>query len=483
MGNVRGYEKRIEEDGLHPFAQHNEHCEKVWGKTQSVPDRGEFQRDRERVVNSKAFRRMVDKAQIFTSAKGDHYRTRMTHTMEVAQIARSIANSLGLNIDLTEAIALGHDLGHTPFGHQGERTLQDILNGKVDVGLPRTKEKNVYGGFKHNFQSVRVLNCLEEKYVEYEGLDVSYQMLEGVLKHTGYRQRNCNLCTLKECPRSCCDLETFLGVGDPEKLYMDIGIPTTLEAQVVEVADEIAQRSHDVDDAMSAGMMDYEQLEKFLGAEQMKPLRDIICRSYQEVEAAKREYVSKEQMICARVISDIVNYLVNDVIAESKMRMGSFEADELYQKNHRFSKRLVWFTESGAEVCSLLEKMVKKLVIGSPEVAKFDYNAANIVSTLFKTYYHNPRLLHTGTLQRIAIEIHRETEECIDLAHGEPAEVMEAFEEITGDFPENERSEWDEREKKAWKKHVVLVRNIVDYIAGMTDSYARNEYRSFYYPQ
>ncbi len=150
------YEPRKEEEHLHKFAQHNEYCEKVWGLTESMPERGEFQRDRERIVNSKAFRRMVDKAQIFTSSKGDHYRTRMTHTMEVAQIARSISNSLGLNIDLTEAIALGHDLGHTPFGHQGERTLYDILAGNIDVGLPLMVSKNVYGGFKHNAQSVRI---------------------------------------------------------------------------------------------------------------------------------------------------------------------------------------------------------------------------------------------------------------------------------------------------------------------------------------
>lgn len=183
------YGKRAEEECLHKYAQHNEQCRKVWGLTAGVAERGEFQRDRERIVNSRAFRRMVDKAQIFTSSQGDHYRTRMTHTMEVAQIARSIANSLALNIDLTEAIALGHDLGHTPFGHQGERTLQDILNGRVEIGLPRSGEKNIYGGFKHNFQSVRMLNCLEEKYVEYEGLDVSYQVLEGVLKHTAFRQK------------------------------------------------------------------------------------------------------------------------------------------------------------------------------------------------------------------------------------------------------------------------------------------------------
>lgn len=479
MGKRQLYGDRVEERVLHEFAQHNRHCERVWAAARPTAERGEFQRDRERIVNAKAFRRMVDKAQIFTSSKGDHYRTRMTHTMEVAQIARSIANSLGLNIDLTEAIALGHDLGHTPFGHQGERTLQDILNGRVEAGLPKVLEKNVYGGFKHNFQSVRMLNCLEEKYTEHEGLDVSYQVLEGVLKHTGYRQKACAGCTLEKCPRSCCDLQIFLGQGDVGRLFMDVALPTTLEAQVVEVADEIAQRSHDVDDAMSAGMLDYARLKVFLDENKMGRLQEMISHSWQEIGKGKREYVSIEQMICARAISDIINFLVNDVVAESRERMRAFKGDDFYGTEHRFSSRLIGFTKEGENACKLLEGMVKRMVIGSPEVAKFDYNAANIVSTLFRIYYGNPRLLHVGTLRRIMIEIRRETGETVDLAYGEPGEVENAFRKMTGTFGNGHFVDWTDGQKREWKKHVILVRNIVDYIAGMTDSYARNEYRSF----
>ena len=148
--------------------------------------RTEFQRDRERVVNCKALRRLVDKAQIFSSSKGDYYRTRMTHTLEVNQIAKAIAFALDLNLDLTEAIALGHDLGHTPFGHQGERTLDDILCGKIDVGIGTESmlHDRPYGGFKHNYQSARILAHLEEKYIQHSGLNVSIQVIDGVLKHT-----------------------------------------------------------------------------------------------------------------------------------------------------------------------------------------------------------------------------------------------------------------------------------------------------------
>lgn len=467
------YLERKEENYLHVFAQHNENCEKIWGQTNISDERGEFQRDRERIVNSKAFRRMVDKAQIFTSSKGDHYRTRMTHTMEVAQIARSIANSLRLNIDLTEAIALGHDVGHTPFGHQGERTLQDILNHKIEVGLPQVEEKNIYGGFKHNFQSVRVLNCLEEKYVAYEGLDISYQVLEGVLKHTGYHQKECGKCGMDKCPRKCCDLKAFLGKGEMDRLFTKIEFPTTLEGQVVSIADEIAQRSHDVDDAMSAGLLDYEGLRSFLEREKMEPLLTIINKSYDEIKASKREYSSIKQMVCARVISDIINYLINDAIQESKKRIEKFEENDFYKKEHRFSEVLVDFSETGKEICGLLEGMVKRIVINNPEIVKFDYNANIIVKKLFETYYHNPKLLHKGTLKKLEIEIHDELGERIDFAEGDIEEVQKQLSAISSNLDGTNLN------SPEWKKHIILVRTIVDYIAGMTDSYARNEHASF----
>lgn len=477
MGNDVKYAKREEESCLHNFAQHNEHCEKVWGLTNITNERAEFQRDRERIVNAKAFRRMVDKAQIFTSSKGDHYRTRMTHTMEVAQIARSIANSLKLNIDLTEAIALGHDIGHTPFGHQGERTLQEILNHRVDIGLPIVKKKNVYGGFKHNFQSVRVLTCLEEKYALHEGLDISYQVLEGVLKHTSYKQKQCDNCADYEsgnCFRKCCDIKFFLGEGNINRLYMDIPFPTTLEGQVVAIADEIAQRSHDVDDAMSAGLMNYGQLYTYLEEKNMGPLLKLVKKSYLEIEKSGREYVSKEQIICARIISDIVNYLVNDVIEESSNRIKKFSKDEFYECNHRFSEVLIDFSNIGKHICDLLESMVKRKVISNPEIAKFDYNADKIVKSLFQVYYQNPKLLHEGTLKKISIEIYKETGEKFEFIDGEEGNIQKELKLIT------HKDIALKIDSKEWKKHVILVRAITDYIAGMTDSYARNEYASFY---
>lgn len=473
------YEQRPEEAYLHKYAQHNENCERIWGLTDSSPERGEFQRDRERVVNSRAFRRMVDKAQIFTSSKGDHYRTRMTHTMEVAQIARSIANSLQLNIDLTEAIALGHDLGHTPFGHQGERTLNDILLGRIDIGLPVAKGTNVYGGFKHNVQSVRMLNVLEEKYIDYPGLDISYHVLEGVLKHTKFKQKQCDHCELKQCGIECCDLSIFLEKGDISRLFTDYHFATTLEGQIVAIADEIAQRSHDVDDAMSAHLLDDSSLRQYLDKPEMKSLRQIITASCDRISAGKRKYVSINQITCARIISDIINYLVNDVVRESKQRIEYFASDDFYEEEHRFSERLIDFSGDGRTICETLEEMVSGKVIGSSEIAKFDYNADKVVKALFRAYYNNPMLLHKSTLKKAAISMSEQVGHVVDFQDGKLKDVKAALGAIIGKAVISDVVSSDGIQRENWIKHTILVRAITDYIAGMTDSYAMNEYHSF----
>ena len=238
---------------LNPLAQKDAQAIRIYPSEELGEHRTEFQRDRERVVNCKAFRRMVDKAQIFGAEKGDYYRTRMTHSLEVNQIAKAIAYALKLNLDLTEAIALGHDLGHTPFGHQGERTLDDILCGKQDVGIVAESElfrKRCFGGFKHNYQSARILTELEEKYVEFPGLNVSVQVVEGVLKHTRVKPSEILL-------------EDFIRSEYLDKIHIDydneIQVCSSLEGQVVAVADEIAQRGHDVDDALTSGVMSIDE--------------------------------------------------------------------------------------------------------------------------------------------------------------------------------------------------------------------------------
>lgn len=471
----QSYKEYKGENALGEYAQRNENCERMWGLSQPHSERSEFQRDRERIVNSKAFRRMVDKAQIFTSSKGDHYRTRMTHTLEVAQIARSIANSLSLNIDLTEAIAFAHDLGHTPFGHQGERTLDNILKGKIDVGQCKEKEqRNIYGGFKHNFQSVRVLSALEEKYIPYAGLDVSFQVLEGVLKHTGChfcQCSNCNLYQKNHCKKGCCDLDEFINKEFRDKLYPEYEYPTTLEGQVVAIADEIAQRSHDLDDAFTSKLLGYEEFCDYLKFDKMQPLQEMIKETYAELWKCSRSYIDFHQMLYARIISDVINYLVNDVVRESRQQIDMFlrtGKDEFYLNNHRFSKKLIDFTEQGGMVCSLLEKLISKKAINCLEVTWFDRNAEVIVKEIFQAYYENPRLMHDGTLRKLYLDMQRETGNALDFLHVDPIWVTEEFDRIRG----AKYCAGDEY----WIKNKILMRSITDYIAGMTDSFATNEY-------
>lgn len=476
------FARRDEESYLREYAQHNEHCQRRWYMRKIEGERSEFQRDRERIVNSKAFRRMVDKAQIFTSAKGDHYRTRMTHTLEVAQIARSIANSLKLNIDLTEAIALGHDLGHTPFGHQGERTLDDIVNGRTEV-LQKLdfEENNPYGGFKHNFQSLRMLTQLEEKYVEHPGLDVSYQVLEGVLKHTSHKNKECEGCPRKkekECNGRCCDYAEFVDEHIKEQLYTEYDFATTLEGQVVALADEIAQRGHDIDDAFSSGLLSFDEFQDYMKLSKLRPLDSIIEETYRNVrEQEERILIDEQEMLTARVISDIIGYLVNDVVNNSKVKMDDYEATDFYLERHRFDEKLIDFSEEGQEVCLLLEKLISKRAINCLEVTRFDRNASEIVKYLFKAYFDNPKLIHTGTLRRMYIDMRRYTDNVIDFVKGDPKLAKEEFQRIiTYDYPEQNET-WSDEDKEYYRKRKILIRHIVDLIAGMTDSYAINEYR------
>lgn len=476
------FAERDEEFYLRDYAQHNEQCQRRWYMRESEGERSEFQRDRERIVNSKAFRRMVDKAQIFTSAKGDHYRTRMTHTLEVAQIARSIAHSLELNIDLTEAIALGHDLGHTPFGHQGERTLDDIINGRTEVLQKfEFEENNPYGGFKHNFQSLRMLMQLEEKYVEHPGLDVSYQVLEGVLKHTSHKNKECEKCAKKdekECNGRCCAYEEFVDEQIKEQLYTEFDFATTLEGQVVALADEIAQRGHDIDDAFSSGLLSFGEFQDYMKLSKLRPLDSIIEETYRNVrEQEERILIDEQEMLTARVISDIIGYLVNDVVNNSKVKMDGYEPKDFYHERHRFDEKLIDFSEEGHEVCLLLEKLISKRAINCLEVTRFDRNASEIVKYLFKAYFDNPKLIHTGTLRRMYIDMRGYTDNVIDFVKGDPKLVREEFQKIiTYNYPK-QKEIWSDEDKEYYQKRKILIRHIVDLIAGMTDSYALNEYR------
>ena len=477
--------KELEEYVLSPLAQRDQQAIRVYNNTDIGEYRNEFQRDRERVVNCKAFRRMVDKAQIFSAEKGDYYRTRMTHSLEVNQIAKAIAYALKLNLDLTEAIALGHDLGHTPFGHQGERTLNAILLGEEDVGIVAKKsmfEQKCFGGFKHNYQSARILTAIEEKYVEYPGLNVSIQVVEGVLKHTRIK------------PKEVC-LNDFLSKEYIEKINInmdsEIQVCSTLEGQVVAVADEIAQRGHDVDDALTSGVMTIEEFCDRLKVGKCSKLSEKIIKEIEIIKDTERLIADNQSLVISRIVTCIINYLVTTTIEYSLEQMQNYTGNEITLQN---TEKIVSFSPEVEKVNEYLERVVQKKVICNSEVARADYNASVIVKNLFEKYYSNPRLLHSGTIHKMFIETiqHRNkavANSAINLNDGKIKLVNDEIKEMTKDEIDEEiiskylkeeesvKVKYTDKSIINFEKRKILVRAITDYIAGMTDGYALEEYK------
>lgn len=451
------------EEHQHALSQKNQYCRRLYDM-EPVGGRGEFQRDYDRIIHSKSFRRMVDKAQIFSAVKGDYYRTRMTHTLTVIQIAKGISNPLKLNLYLTEAIAAGHDLGHTPFGHQGERTLDAILRGDIGL-LPQGEcEQGIYGGFKHNYQTLREVTALEETYIQYKGLNLSYQTLEGMWKHTGTSEKF--------------RLSEFFPEEMKQYLHPEYKFCTNLEGQVVAIADEIAQRGHDLDDAFAAGVITLDDLKHYLELNRMSSLLKILRKNddvYQDYKEKNCIHASPEELRQNRAVSEVIRFFIEDVVKTSGTAIDAYGAETFERDGHIVRDVVIKFSDCGLALCRYLEKIITKKVINCPEVALFDSKAEQIVKSLFIAYYQNPQLLHRGTIRRIFGDFRRVTENVIDFENGDNVLVKEEWMKITGRracLP-GEKDEYREKRK-------ILVRNICDFVAGMTDSYARREYHKIY---
>lgn len=448
----RTYEAKESETGLDSLAQRNEYCLRTYNlKDPASNDRTEYLRDYDRIVYSKALRRLANKTQVFSSSKGDHYRVRMTHTMIVCQIARSISDALHLNTGLAQAIALGHDLGHTPFGHAGERALNDLLH---------SEDKNA-GGFNHNYQGLRVVSKLENQYTEIDGLDLSYQVLDGIFKHTSAKKD--------------VSLEAFI---ENQKSLLDYisqsEYAVTLEGQVVAAADEIAQRSHDIDDAITSKLLTLEDFNNYLELNKFKDLKKKIDEIEDRLADENIKIISdKTELISAQISSAIIKFFIEDVCDQSRKEMKSFKernGDEL-QPPYILREKLINFSESGAHICEYLEKVVKNSIITSNEVSTTDQNARSIISALFHTYLDNPKLLHNGTKRRIyadfANQYHKKNiKNLIPLTGSSDKALTKEFNKI--------KQHCDE---EYTLKYRILLRNICDFIAGMTDTYALNEYK------
>ncbi|HKS93480.1 MAG TPA: deoxyguanosinetriphosphate triphosphohydrolase [Gammaproteobacteria bacterium] len=307
--------------------------------------RSEYQRDRDRIIHSTAFRRLMYKTQVFVYDEGDLYRTRLTHSLEVAQVARSVASALQLNEPLTEAIALAHDLGHTPFGHAG----QDALNAAM----------RDYGGFEHNLQSLRVVDLLEEKYAEFPGLNLTYEAREGILKH-------CSLANARE-------------LGELGRRFIERRQPG-LEAQLANLADEIAYNNHDVDDGLRAGLIRIEQLMEI---ELFRQPYDAVAARYPGLPARRLIHETVRRMI-SRLITDLIEHSRANIEAAAPARIEDVRA---------LSAPLIAFSaEIGAQNLALA-RFLRTHFYYHPQVRHAAEKADQVVKGLFSAYFNEPSLL------------------------------------------------------------------------------------------
>jgi len=347
--------------------------------------RTEFQRDRDRIIHSTAFRRLEYKTQVFINHEGDLFRTRLTHSIEVAQIARSIARNLRLNEDLVEAISLAHDLGHTPFGHAGQDALNNCMRD--------------HGGFEHNLQSLRVVDALEQRYGAFDGLNLTFETREGILKH--------------------CSISNARKLGDIGERFIEKTQPS-LEAQVANLADEIAYNNHDIDDGLRSGLLSPEQLEEI----------DFYARHRQQVEAEFPGITGRRAI--HETIRRMINALIVDLIQASSERIAAANVKTI--DDVRRAGPLIAFSESMRAEATGLKRFLYENLYRHYRVNRMTSKARRIVTELFDAFMREPGLLPP-------------------------------------DYQEHD---------KAISSEGTQARQIADYIAGMTDRYAIREHRRLF---
>jgi len=355
------------------------------------PYRSEFQRDRDRIIHSTAFRRLEYKTQVFVNHEGDLFRTRLTHSIEVAQIARSIARTLTLNEDLTEAISLAHDLGHTPFGHAG----QDALNNCMEP----------YGGFEHNLQSLRVVEQLECRYAEFSGLNLCYETREGILKH--------------------CSVKNAKQLGPLGERFI-LGQQPSLEAQLTNLADEIAYNNHDIDDGLRAGLLNIDQIREVAFFE----------THYQEVKSRHPDL--NDRRLIHEIIRRMINRMVTDLVDSSRLLINSNlpqSPDDIRHQEHP----LISFSQEMRAANLELKRFLRQNLYLHYRVHRMTTKAQRIVKELFEAFMENYRLL--------------------------PPEHQGHY-----------------HQQKNQKGQAGAARSIADYIAGMTDRYAISEHKRIFNP-
>ncbi|ANM10310.1 MULTISPECIES: deoxyguanosinetriphosphate triphosphohydrolase [unclassified Rhizobium] len=320
------------------------------------PTRSDFQRDRDRIVHTTAFRRLKHKTQVFIAQDGDHYRTRLTHTIEVAQIARALARALKLDEDLAEGVALVHDFGHTPFGHTGEDALHEVL-------LP-------YGGFDHNAQSLRIVTKLERRYAEFDGINLTWESLEGLVKHNGPLLTPDGVGTRGPVPQPILD---YCELHD-----LELATYASLEAQVAAIADDIAYNTHDIDDGLRSGYLTFDMLEEipFLAG-----LMAEVRVRYPHLEPSRFTH---------EIMRRQITRMVEDVIAVAQERLSLLRPESA--ADIRAADRVIaTFSDRMAETDRQIKAMLFKRIYRNPDIMRIRAGAAKIVTDLFAAYMANPK--------------------------------------------------------------------------------------------
>lgn len=307
--------------------------------------RNQFQRDRDRIIHSAAFRRLEYKTQVFVNHEGDLFRTRLTHSLEVAQIARSIARELRLQEDLSEAIALSHDLGHTPFGHAGQTALNQCMKD--------------YGGFEHNLQSLRVVDKLEQKYAEFHGLNLMFETREGILKH--------------------CSVKNARTLGEVAQRFIDKTQPC-LEAQLVDLSDETAYSNHDVDDGLRYGLISFDDLLE------IKLFRD----QYDKVAAIYKD-INNRQMI-HEIIRRMINVMVVDLIDTSRNNISTAGLESLQDVRNQ-EKPLMTFSDEMSALNLELKQFLRENLYQHYRVHRMSRKAYDIITALFDAFMNDIKIL------------------------------------------------------------------------------------------
>lgn len=313
-------------------------------KEASSSTRNAFQRDRDRIIHSTAFRRLEYKTQVFVNHEGDLFRTRLTHSIEVAQLARGIARTLRLHEDLTEAIALAHDLGHTPFGHAGQDALNECMRD--------------HGGFEHNLQSLRVVEQLELRYAEFDGLNLSFEVREGILKH--------------------CSVKNARQLGDVGQRFLDKTSPS-LEAQLTNYADEIAYNNHDIDDGLRSGLISIDQLEEV----------ELFAQNLSEVKALYPKLESKR--VVNETVRRMINTLVVDLCTYSANNIAKHQPENI--ADIRRLPQLIGFSPEISAKNLKLKQFLRKNLYHHYKVNRMSAKATRIVKELFEAFYGNTGLL------------------------------------------------------------------------------------------